>query len=454
MVPEGKVLRPFQRKGVEFLSTRTRCLLADDPGLGKTIQAIAAINILRAQKILIICPAGIKYNWYYELRAWLTDPRLVIQVVANSSTIISELADIVIINYDLLTFGLEYGEKKEMKTGPILGQLLSRIWDVGVFDEAHYMKNDKAMRTKVVLHKNKIAAHCKRVWFMTGTPVLNRPIELWPILRAAAPEVIHPYLSKLDFAKQYCAAWWDGLMWHMDGSSHEEELNEALHAGFLLRRRKEHVLKELPPKQYKVVPFAPTETMYGYLKQEQQILEDIETNPVKLNLGGMPIAMHRRELAEAKVGQCVSYIMDELEGVEKIVVWAHHRSVIAKLQHDLQAYNPVVITGDTPSLKRAEAVEDFQTDPTVRLFIGQITAAGTGITLTAASNVIFIEITWTPGELIQCVDRCHRFGQKNSVLATFLVTQGSLEEFMLRRVVEKLTTINRIVEKDDNSETS
>ena len=158
------------------------------------------------------------------------------------------------------------------------------------------------------------------------------------------------------------------------------------------------------------------------------------------------IAVLRHELALSKVHSCVEHIKELLEETKKLVVFAYHKDVIVKLSAALADYGCVTITGDTPSAYRQKNVQDFQKDPSCRVFIGQIQAAGDTITLTAASTVVFVESSWVPGEIDQATDRLHRIGQKNSVLVQFLVIDGSLEERMLRTIIDKKLTIQKIVE--------
>jgi SWI/SNF-related matrix-associated actin-dependent regulator 1 of chromatin subfamily A len=451
ITPDNKKLFPFQEAGVEFLAARNSALLADEQGLGKSVQAIAAYNKLGLSTALIVCPASVKWNWESELRAWLTDYHT-IQVLESSKAVVDPDAEIVVVNYDLLTYGLTYNPDGSIKGGGIYDQLVKRSWDVVIMDEAHYMKSHDAIRTKAMLQSRRIASRGMYKWFMTGTPILNRPIELWPILKAAAPSVIEPYTTRLEFGKRYCGAWWDGLMWNMDGHSHESELNERLRKTFMMRRLKAEVLTELPERTFQIIPFHADKKYSQVLEQERQALEDIKTGKVNLNLGGMPIALHRREVAEAKVMQAIAFIQEELESVNKIVVFAHHRNVITNLAHNLAAYSPVVTSGDTAGITRQANVKKFQTEKDCRIFIGQIQAAGTGITLTAASRVIFVESSWVPGEILQAVDRVHRIGQKDAVLAQFLVLAGTVEEYMLRTAVEKMKVIKDIVDKPESAE--
>lgn len=436
--PRGQKYLPFQKIGIQFLAERTSALLADEQGLGKTVQAIGALNVLKAKRVLIGCPASVKYNWPSELKNWLTEYRS-IQVIEGINAYVDQNCEITVFNYDLVSRG-----------EGTLRALLGQRWDVGIFDEAHYLKSHKSERTKSILRRGGLASLCARKWFLSGTPVLNRPIELYPILKAAAPETITPYTDRIAFARQYCGAWWDGLSWVVDGSSNETELRHKLYKTFMLRRLKSEVLAQLPEKRFKVVPVGVDKGKGSKaLDQERETLEQIEAGCVSLELGGIPIAMHRREVAEAKVETCLKYIVDELETVQKLVVFAHHKNVIQALERGLASYHPCVVNGDVSPSDRAIAVEAFQKDPERRVFIGQIQAAGTGITLTTASDVIFVESSWVPGEILQATDRLHRIGQRNAVQVTFLVAQGSVEEYMIHRVVDKLKTINKIVEKTE-----
>lgn len=438
-VPSGLSYLPYQETGVRFLVDKKRALLADEMGLGKTIQAIGAINALTAAKtVLVVCPASLKLNWQRELLTWLCQSRTV-QIV-NGRNCHLRNSDIIIVNYDLLIYPV------------IAKQLSERKFDVGIFDESHYLKGRKTKRTKAVLLKGGVASRCSRVWFMTGTPVLNRPVELFPVLRAAAPEVIAPYTTFAQYAYRYCAGWYDqatGIMW-ADGATNVDELNERLQT-FMLRRRKEEVLKDLPEKRFQIVPLSATAKAKKLIAKEMTWgIRDASYQTMPGDVGD--IARHRHELALSKLDDCIEYIKDLMEDTEKLVIFAHHRDVIKKLEKDLAYYNPMSLTGDTPQQARQEAVDEFQYDPLVRIFIGQVQAAGVGITLTAASTVVFVESSWVPGEIHQAVDRCHRIGQKNSVLAQFLVVEDSLEEHMLRTVIDKTRTIKRIVEKQEKPE--
>jgi SWI/SNF-related matrix-associated actin-dependent regulator 1 of chromatin subfamily A len=430
-------LYTFQIDGIDFLAEHKSALLADEQGLGKTIQAIVAIDKVGSRTALIVCKAGLKLNWQIELERWLEKRGRRIFVVNGTKSRIPDKADIVIVNYDLLAI-----------SDGVYKQVVSRKWCVGVFDEAHFLKGRTSKRTKAILLRNGIASRCEFKWFMTGTPVLNRPEELYPILKAAAPGVIAPHTTFDAFARYFCNAWWDGFQLVTSGSSHEAELNKRLSSGFMLRRLKKDVLKELPDKSYQLIAMPPANAEIKKLvaKEFNWVKEDAE----KINgvSSGNDISILRHELARSKVKAAVAHIEDLLQENEKIVVFCYHRDVIREL-FDLLPFPSLCITGDTPLATRQEFVSKFQNDSNYRVFIGQIQAAGDGITLTAASTVVFVESSWVPGEIDQATDRLHRIGQKSAVLVQFLVIEDSLEQHMLRTVIDKKQTIKEIVDGDN-----
>lgn len=438
MKTENK-LYPFQVEGVEFLAARQQALLAYDMGLGKTVIAIATLNKLKAKKILIVCPASLKYNWLREFEKW-SEGRPSIQVVEGKNAHIERNVNIIIINYDLLLSRTIFFQLKEMK------------FAVGVFDESHFMKNRDAKRTQMVLIKGGIASRCVHKWYLTGTPVLNRPVELYPILRANRPDVIAPYDSYNAFAKRYCGAYFDGFQLIARGATHIEELNKRLTgSGFMLRRTKAEVLHELPPKQFQIIPVEgktslKLETQKFNWSKKDLISKNLDELVAGAELGDL--AKLRHELALDKLSSVIEHLKDLLEIKEKIVVFAHHRDILKTLMAHFDKFNPVVLMGGMNSYEKDQAVNKFQKDKKCRLFFGQIQAAGVGITLTSADIAVFAEISWVPGEIFQAVDRIHRIGQDRGVLIQFFVVAGSLEEYMLKTVIEKKETVERLLAPD------
>lgn len=446
-------LLPYQEIGANFLASKTAAMLCDEMGLGKTIQAIEAINRLGARKVLIVCPASLRVNWRRELEKWLVKKRH-IQILTYGEAKVFPDTDILIVNYDLITCGMHASiinrgfknDKVAKRSGIIFTQIMEREWAVGIFDESHYMKNVNAMRTKAVLQKDRIASRCIYKWFLTGTPILNRPAELFPVFRAVFPEVIFPFLTYTAYAKHFCGAYFNGKFYYDRGASNTAELARRIsRGGFMLRRLKKDVLKELPDKRYQLIPLIDSRSsspgtqklfsdtmMWEKKMRRQQIGEDLGE-----------ISKLRHDIAKVKLPHAIEHIKSLLETVDKLVVFAYHTDILEALYTEFAEFS-VTLDGQTSMGARQAAVDQFQTNPKCRLFIGQIQAAGVGITLTAANTVVFVESSWVPGEISQAIDRCHRIGQKETVLAQFLLIGDTIEEHMLATVIEKLKTIKTI----------
>lgn len=449
LTPPGLEYRPFQLTGIDFLTSRRAALLADEPGLGKTAQAIGAAVALGARRVLVVSPATVKLNWRRELNQWWffnsPETKPTVQILTTSKDKIGD-ANIVIVNYDLVTFSMEYEKgTKTILGGPIYDQLVARRWDVGIFDESHYLKGRDTVRTKVVLQRNRIAAHCTYKWYLTGTPVTSRPVELYPLLKANCPELIAPYDTYESFVMQFCDGWWDGPILNDRGASNIHDLHKRL-KGFMLRRLKKDVLKELPERLYQLIPLGQNDATKKLISEEMKWPE-LKRRAVA-DLGGEHIATHRREMALARLNQAVEHIEELMESHEKIVVFAHHREVIARLETALSHRLPASVHGGKSQAERQLMIERFQKQPACRVFIGQIQAAGVGLDglQGAASTMVFVESSWVPTEIEQAVGRLDRMGQKNAVLAQFLVVEGSIEENILSTAVEKLKVIEHIVD--------
>lgn len=416
-----------------MLMQRKHNLLADEMGLGKTIQGIELINRLKLRTTIIICKASIKRNWERKLKEWLVSPR-VIQIIDTKTDNISDLSEIIIVNYDLITHSF------------IFHQLIQRNWDLLICDEAHYLKNLKAKRTVAVLAKNGIARVCSRSLMMTGTPVLNRPIELYPMLKVLAPTVIAPYSDYFRFAKRYCDAWQDGFGLNVNGASHTDELNKKLRQHYMIRRLTHEVEVQLPQRRYEIVYIDQVESAKPMLRT----LENAQRRDFKhqdLGVQAGELAKLRRETAEEKVQTCMEQIKAYVSSCDKIVIFAYHHSVIEKLEKELHGFGYVSITGSTSQLIRQKSIDEFQKNDRVKVFIGQIQAAGEGIDglQNVCSNILFIESSWVPGEVEQAIKRVHRLGQTKPVLVRFLVWADSIEEHMLRVALDKVKTIREIL---------
>jgi SNF2 family DNA or RNA helicase len=445
-VPEGREYFDYQRAGIHFGLNKNEVYIADEPGLGKTIQAIGIANAEFVNSMLIMCPASLKINWEDEIHDWhVLAGESKIQVISGAKADIDPEADITIINYDIIHY------KK------IYDQLIKMKFDIGVLDEVHKLKNYKSKRTKCSYggmmkwgSEDKrikgIVTRCKKKIFLSGTPIPNYPMELLTAIKALGKEHFYPFDDYMAYGKKFCAGYEDEYGWVMTGASNAHELNTRLRSSFMIRRLKKDVTN-LPPKQYKVIPVQRiTEEEKNF--QESMGLDGIEgmkklskEELAKFELGDF--AEQRHILALDKLDACIQFVKDKMDVEDKVLVFAHHRDVVKILLDKLQEYNPVAIIGGMSDKAKDKAKVMFQEDPETRILIGNLQAAGEGLTLTASRMAIFIEGSWVAAEIEQCVDRVHRISQLKEVFAYFLVTKHSLEEHMMKRAIEKIKTANK-----------
>lgn len=425
----------FQAEGVRFLEQRNgNALIADSMGLGKTIQALAWLKIHpELRPVVVVCPASIKLNWERETLKWLKDKR--VAVLSGTKPALLSLRMINIINYDILPSWMPVLLEAEVK--------------VVIVDESHYCKNTKALRTKAV---QELCAAVPHKIFLTGTPVVNRPAEFFTTLKILDPI---NFSSWIRFAQRYCDAYQDRFGWNCSGASNTAELHERLTKTIMIRRKKEDVLKDLPSKRRCVIPMEiKNRKEYGYAEEEllSWIREKFGKGKAESAAQAEALAKFsylKQLAAEGKLESTLGWVHDCLETNGKLVVFAVHHKVIDTLAQELRMYNPVVLDGRTPVDKRQALVDKFQNDPTCKVFIGNIKAAGVGITLTASSNVVFVELPWTPGDVEQASDRCHRIGQENEVTVWFLVSNNTIEEELAGIIDSKLVVLNKVLDGQD-----
>lgn len=424
-------------------------LIADEMGLGKTIQAIGVSNAIESiRRILIICPASLKLNWAREWKKW-DIKGLSVQII-NGQAAQFFTGDVIIINFELLQYHAEELRQKE--------------WDLMIVDECHYLKTQKADRTLEVfggikrnkdktIKKRYTAIPAARRVLMTGTPIVNRPKELWPLIQALDPDGLGS--DWFRYATRYCQGrpivingerrgfWWAG-------AANLDELQEIMRSRFMVRRLKKDVLKDLPAKRRQVIVLEPNARLATLVAREKKDYEFYarvsDTGPL-FTPAFEQISELRKKVAVGKVPFVVEYIKEVLDETEKVVVFAHHHEVIDRLASAFDS-SGVVLDGRTSSDVRQANIDRFQTDPSCRIFIGSIQAAGVGITLTAASTVIFAELDWVPGNISQAEDRCHRIGQKEQVLVQHLVLENSLDEQMIETLIKKQEVIDKALDRE------
>jgi len=444
--PNGLDYLPFQKDGIDFLTTHSNVLLADQMGLGKTVQVIGLINRLpELKRILIICPASLRLNWERELKKWLVRPYRI--QVLNGGKTFDHNADIVVVNFDILSRHRIF--------------LIEKSWDLLVIDEAHYLKNPTTLRCTAVFGNGgvlKPIPAVRRV-FVTGTPIENRPKEIWTLVSQLSPT---DFGNWTEFALQYCEGRKTNRGLMANGASNLEELQARLRTTVMIRRLKKEVLHDLPEKRRQLIELPPNgctdivqheyRIWERYLSAKAELCpetdedsyeEAVERLRYEVRLAFAELARARHEVAKAKV----PYVMEHLNnfGHEKVVVFAHHRAVINKLKEGL-GDRAVAFHGAMGISSRQKAIDDFQKKPEVQFFIGSIMAAGCGITLTAASNVVFAELDWTPGKVAQAEDRVHRIGQRNAVLVQYLVFDNSVDAKMAKTLLEKQAIISEALD--------
>lgn len=422
----------YQEIGSKWLASKRHALLADDMGLGKSKQAVEGADRIGAVNILVICPAVARVNWRREFEKW--------SIYWNDFTVCFGKDDYptfrCVVSYDYAT---EYVER------------LRKIkWDLVICDECHFVKEPEAKRTAAIYGAKGIIRDTKGFWALSGTPAPNHPGEIWPLLYTFGATK----LAYENFVDKFCYATW--TFYHgkqklkVVGIRYDRlaELKKIL-SSVMLRRLKDEVMKELPPISYDdIVVEATFVAVDETYEKELSLIENV------FERGGMDaltpmaesVSTLRKITGLQKVEACVELVLQELgtNAYEKIVIFAIHKEVIRLLAEGLKDFGAVVVSGAVSATKRQENIDAFQNDPNTRVFIGNITAAGTAITLTAASQVLMVEQSWTPGDNAQAVMRCHRRGQLNPVFVRFVGIADSIDQrvsSVLKRKTKDLTAI-------------
>jgi SWI/SNF-related matrix-associated actin-dependent regulator 1 of chromatin subfamily A len=415
-------LLPFQQQCVDSalkMLPHGGVFIADQMGLGKTIEALAIVLQQRKFPVLIVTPASLKLNWVREIEQWI--PNVDLQVLSGTTPRIStQWPTITIINYDIL--------ESWASVMPLPATI--------ILDESHYIKNGAASRSKAAIRlSDRMALEATRIC-LSGTPIINSPNELITQLR-----FLHR-IEELGGISSFRSRYGTG--------EHLQELNSRMRSSFFIRRKKEDVLQELPDKRWSRVILTGDPTVMGkYRKAEQDIIAYLaEQSRLNGKESDVPISAqqllkitHLRRLAtEAKFQQAVEWIRAFPSHETKLVIFAHHRMFVSRLSELFS--NGCRIAGDQTIEERQAAVDKFQRDDQQRIIVCSLKAAGVGHTLTAASDVVFIEQGWTSADMDQASDRCHRIGQHDSVTAWNLLCAETIDE----RVDALISKKRRLVE--------
>lgn len=424
----------YQKKGVSFIEAKNgRVLIADEMGLGKTCQALTWVNLHPEKKpVVIVVPASLKLNWERECKIWINNPNT--QIISGKKPY-PLTGEIIIINYDIV--------------GSWLVTLISINPVIIITDECHKWKNPDAKRTKAI---KTLARRVPHIIALSGSPIENRPVEIYNVINVLAPEIAGSYRG---FTTHYCAGHQNHWGWDASGASNIPELHEKLTGTIMIRRKKEDVLKDLPGKIRSIVPME-LKSRRNYDRAERDFIEFVKSEKGLMAAEKASkaealarISALKQIAAQEKLEGAIDWIKDHLDTNGKLVVFGVHKNIINQVMDALIDYHPVKVDGTTPNDIRQKNVDTFQNDDSCRVFIGNIQAAGVGLTLTAASSVCFVEINWGPMEHDQAEDRCHRIGQKECVNVYYLMAQNTIEESIAELIDEKRKIITQLIDGAD-----
>ncbi|TBU18596.1 Snf2/Rad54-like helicase [Ordospora colligata] len=401
------ILLPFQREGVlRVLSMGGRAIIADDMGLGKTIQALAVSYYYRSEwPLLIIAPASLLEDWADACKKFL-------HVNAKIFKKTEEKEEVWIASYETVASD---------------AQMMSGI-KVIVVDECHYLKGMDSKRTKAIVP---LLQKTRRALMLSGTPAVSRPLELYPIL-SALDKTMFPRFN--EYGVRYCNGRKVGNWYDYKGCSNAEELNYVLKKCFMIRRTKDEVLSQLPAKSRRQVYLQCSRVQH---EQEKELLgEDVNSS----------IVVQYREAVGLKMDSVKEYLETVVRSGVKFIVFCHHIEMMDGLNVFFESLgvSMIRIDGSTPSNSRHLLVKKYQDDNEVRLALLSITACSTGLTLTAGKLVVFAELYWNPGVLLQAEDRIHRIGQKSNVDVVYLVAKGTVDEYVWPKLLSKLNVLESL----------
>lgn len=461
----GGDLKPFQVEGVSQIDKwNGRCILGDEMGLGKTVQALAWLQLRKeVRPAVIVCPASLKLNWKIEAEKWMSSP--VVFVAQGSKPLIPKDAEIIIINYNILPAWVSV--LKAFKPKCI------------IMDEMHYVKargtkKSPVQRTRACIEVCKGVPH---VIGITGTPIENMVHEIFTPCSIIKPRL---FPSEWHFKQRYCDPKYTGFGWEFKGASNTKELHKILKDSILIRRLKKDVLKELPDKSYVFVPFEiDNKTEYKkaenefkrYLKDkklEKIELEAVTTLGLYSRNNAITSEIHEeikkatnplnqietlKQLAtQGIMKSLIEWVHNFLLSDEKIVLFATHKNIITELMEEFKGI-AVKVDGGCSMDERHEAVNQFQNNPKIRIFVGNIKAAGVGLTLTKSCTVGMVEYPWNPSAMAQAIDRVHRITQTLPVTALFFTAVGTIVEKIIHLLHDKQKLADNVLNGADDTGT-
>ena len=400
-----------QKEAIQKLVENKKFILADDMGLGKTTSTIIAALEASSKKVLIICPATLKINWKREIENY-SDKSIYIAEGKNFSTD----ADFVIINYDIIKNFHDPKKKDD-------SEILKANFDLVIVDEAHYIKNGQAQRTKLI---NDLVKTVDRLWLLTGTPMTSRPMDYFNLLSLVDSPVSRNWMA---YAIRYCQGYQFNVggrkIWNITGASNLDELRERT-AGTILRRLKENVL-DLPDKIITPVYLRLKSKNYEEVMGEYYDWYDKNPDESKsLTVQFSKLTKVRQIIADEKISQTIEIAENIIEQDKKVIIFCNFTDSLNKIIEHF-GKSAVKLDGSMSKPERQRSVDEFQDNPKVKVFVGNIKAAGVGITLTAAEAVIMNDLSFLPSDHAQAEDRAYRYGQKNNVLVYYPIFENTIE---------------------------
>ncbi len=418
-----------QKEAIEKLVGCKRFILADDMGLGKTTSTIIATLETGAKKILIISPASLKINWMREIQNY-TDRSVYICEGKNYST----EHDFVIINYDIIK---NFYDIKDKENSPIY----QTNFDLIIIDEAHYLQNSQAQRTKLVNH---FAKQVDRLWLLTGTPMTSRPINYYNLLNLIESPVAQNWMA---YAIRYCEGYQfkagPRKVWNVKGASNLEELRDRT-SRQVLRRLKEDVL-DLPDKIITPVYLRLKSRLYEELMGEYYDWYRTKTEESSsLTLQFSKLTKVRQIIAEEKISSTIELCENIIEQGKKVIIFTNFTNSLQKLVEHF-GKQCVFLDGSCSQPQRQYAVDQFQNNDKINVFVGNIKAAGVGITLTAAEAVIMNDLSFLPSDHSQSEDRAYRYGQKSNVSVYYPIFENTIEGVIYDILSKKKSIIETVM---------
>jgi len=431
---------PHQKVAIEKLLANDKFILADDMGLGKTTSAIIASLESGAKKILIICPASLKINWQKEIENYSNRKTLIVEGRKWGSTF-----DYYIINYDIV-------KNYHSTETPEIGQennnsIINEKFDLAIVDEAHYISNTTAQRTKLI---NDILKNIPKVWLLTGTPMTSKPINYYNLLRIVNSNVT---LNWQGYVRRYCGGYQFTVnkkkIWNTGGATNLDELRMRT-KNLVLRRMKTDIL-DLPDKIITPIFLDLKSTYYDEELEDFLRITSEAKNKESLSITINRLMKVRQIVSQEKINYTCELIDRCLEQGKKVIVFTNFTMSLDTL-HEKYKKNSVVLDGRMSKEKRQQSVDRFQNEDKVKIFISNIVAGGVGITLTAAEVVIMNDLSFVPAHHSQAEDRAFRYGQKKNVLVYYPIFENTIEKIVYNMLQKKKNIIDQVMGDGDFSE--